>query len=83
MNMLGFCLLRGGLVATEFQRNLSRRLLTNYPVDLNEELLDRAIGRCARPVDCRRVRFNTGKRNLWRIWHIHAEDAYQFGNWFP
>ena len=57
--------------------------LTNYPVDLNQKLLDRAVRQWARPVYGGRIGSDTGQRYIGRIGDVDAENVDQFGDRLP
>lgn len=58
-------------------------MLTNYAVDLDQELLHGFIGVRPGPVHSRLVDTDASEHDIWCIRDVDAEDANEFGNGFP
>lgn len=58
-------------------------MLTNYAIDLDQELLDGLVRLRSSPVNSRLVHANAGQHYIWGIGHVDAEDVDELGNWFP
>lgn len=58
-------------------------MLTNYAIDLYEELVHRLVGLWSYPVDGRLICTDTSEHDLGCIRHVDAEYANQFGDRFP
>lgn len=61
----------------------ARILLTNYAINLYQELLRRLIWLRSGPVDSGLVDADARQHNIWSIWHVDTEDIDEFGDGLP
>ena len=58
-------------------------MLTNYAIDLDQELLHRLVWLRSSPVDSRLVHAYAGQHHIRGVRHIDTEDVDEFGDGFP
>lgn len=58
-------------------------LLTDYAINLDEELVHRLAGVWSCPANSRLVETNAGEHDVGGVGNIDAKDVDQFRNWLP